>query len=87
MAMAIVEEATDAELAVWPRNMIRRADRTLAALERTTRAWDNARERAGDDLWRLNHELLTDTRALRAKLRPHLNRLRRQTDTRSGGAK
>lgn len=71
-AMALVEEATDAEIACWPRSMLRRTDRILAALERTTRAWDTERRRAGQELWLLNHELLTDTRALRARLRPHL---------------
>jgi hypothetical protein len=71
-AMALVDEATDTELASWPRSTLRRTDRILAALERTARAWDSQRNRAGQELWQLNHELLTDTRALRARLRPHL---------------
>uniref|UniRef100_UPI00389AFB5D hypothetical protein n=1 Tax=Pigmentiphaga litoralis TaxID=516702 RepID=UPI00389AFB5D len=73
-AMALVEEATDPDLAAWPSSMLRRTDRILVALERTARAWDSQRDRAGQELWLLNHELLTDTRALRARLRPHLHR-------------
>lgn len=71
-AMDAIAAASDAELAAWPKNELKRADKIIAALERTTTAWDDERDHAGDELWKLNHDLLTDARALRAKLRIHL---------------
>ncbi|WP_136611041.1 hypothetical protein [Sinomonas albida] len=72
-AMAAVGEATDEELAAWTPEELRSADLLLADLERTATAWDaEPRAEIGDKLWHTNHRFLTDARALRAKLRPHL---------------
>ncbi|MGT2462953.1 hypothetical protein [Sinomonas atrocyanea] len=72
-AMAAVGEATDEELAGWTPEELRSADLLLADLERTATAWDaEPRAEIGDKLWRTNHRFLTDARALRTRLRPHL---------------
>ncbi|ASN53401.1 hypothetical protein [Sinomonas sp. R1AF57] len=72
-AMAAVGEATDEDLAAWTPEKLGSADQLLADLERTATAWDTEpRAEIGDKLWRTNHRFLTDSRALRARLRPHL---------------
>lgn len=72
-AMAAVGEATDEELADWAGEELRSADLLLADLERTATAWDKEpRAEIGETLWHTNHRFLTDARALRARLRPHL---------------
>ena len=71
--LAAVGEATDEELAAWTPAELRSADLLLAELERTATAWDNEpRAEIGETLWHTNHRFLTDARALRARLRPHL---------------
>jgi hypothetical protein len=73
-AMAAVAEATDEDLAAWTSEELRSADHLLADLERTATAWDaEPRAEIGDKLWHTNHRFLTDARALRARLRPHLH--------------
>lgn len=72
-AMWAVGGATDEELAAWTGEELRSADLLLADLERTATAWDNEpRAEIGETLWHTNHRFLTDARALRARLRPHL---------------
>lgn len=72
-AMAAVGQATDEELAAWTGEELVSADLLLADLERTATARDNEpRAEIGETLWHTNHRFLTDARALRARLRPHL---------------